>query len=65
MRFTRHEIFGIILICVTVVVLWMTFVTHRDHTGLDKVNQTCEEDMPCWNCHEDGNKVCGPNTSDQ
>lgn len=20
----------------------------------------CEEDMPCWDCHTMGNRVCGP-----
>lgn len=20
----------------------------------------CEEDQPCWDCHEMGNRICGP-----
>jgi len=27
--------------------------------GVD-TNTTCYEDMPCWNCAEMGNKICGP-----
>lgn len=29
-------------------------------TGRAIDHQTrCTEDMPCWNCHTDGNRICG------
>jgi hypothetical protein len=24
------------------------------------IHVTCQEDMPCWDCHTMGNRVCGP-----
>lgn len=31
----------------------------QEHAWLKATGQKCEEDMPCWDCHVDGNHVCG------
>lgn len=47
---------------------FMLWALHRELTReldspsgtIPPVSITCEEDMPCWDCHTMGNGRCGP-----
>jgi hypothetical protein len=53
----RSIIVGITLLVSPIVVGISYSATHIPEIELTR---KCEEDMPCWNCSEMGNKICGP-----
>jgi len=64
---------ALFLLTVTLITAGVEYVTSKpapaavcDHYCQEVKSQPpwpglrCTEDMPCWNCHTMGNKICGP-----
>jgi hypothetical protein len=43
----------LITIATALLLVGLSVIPHRERTR-------CLEDMPCWNCHTMGNRICGP-----
>lgn len=38
---------------------WALAEAQTRHDGPHRPSVACLEDMPCWDCHTDGNRICG------